>query len=834
MSRTAAPEVHKFGGASLADAAAIRHAVELVADFPRTPVVVVSAIARVTDSLLAAVAQAVSGDGRGASAAQRKLRARYHAAAQGVLNGRASEVERAIDESFDELDRVLLTLAPLKHVDARTRDFLLARGERLSALVLTAALKAAGRRAQYVDALEVIHTHGPFGNAAPNLKLTDRKAREKLLPLVRRGVIPVVPGFFGANPEGELTTLGRGGADLTATLLGRAVHAPEVSLWKDVAGILTADPRHVPEAMVVPHLHQREAAELAYYGAKVLHPRALIPIAGRNVSIRVRPFAQPAAPGTEISRRIGLKGYPVKAVSLATGQALVTVAGNGMIGVPGIAGRTFQTVHAQGASVSLITQASSEHSISFVVPAEHAGAVRDALKKEFQKEVARREIDDVEVDSGVGVIAAVGMGIADTPGVPARIFAALAEAGIKVIATAQGSSDLNLSLVLSGKDATRAQKIIHSTFQLDKLGGGAHERRRGMDVALLGYGQVGRALAPMIAGLRRKSSGPRVVAVIDRSGFVFDPAGFSLNRLQRLGVAKKAGKDWADEPRGRATDTAGAVAFLSSHALTNPVLVDVTASETAPVLESALNARFNVVLANKRPLTSSRAEYDRLLKAAAAGNRRLLHEATVGAGLPIIDTYQKLVDSGDRVLRIEGCPSGTLGFLFGEMGRGRPFSESLRDARAKGYTEPDPRDDLSGTDVARKALILGRLLGYKGELSGVDVESLVPRGAGKLPLAEFLKRLSQYDAAWAKRVQDARAKGRVLRYRAVASRHSIKVGLKLVELASSTATLHGTDNQFSFTTQRYRTNPLIITGPGAGPDVTAGGILNDILKLAGG
>jgi aspartokinase/homoserine dehydrogenase 1 len=322
--------------------------------------------------------------------------------------------------------------------------------------------------------------------------------------------------------------------------------------------------------------------------------------------------------------------------------------------------------------------------------------------------------------------------------------------------------------------------------------------------------------------------------VIDRSGFVFEPAGLPLAHLQRLSAAKRGGHDLAADRHGHAATTREALEFLAGHAPNNPVLVDVTASDTADVVEAALRARFNVVLANKRPLTTSRATYEKLRRAATENDRRLLHEATVGAGLPIIDTYQKLVDSGDRVVRIEGCPSGTLGFLFGEMGRGRPFSESLHDAMERGYTEPDPRDDLSGLDVARKALILGRLLGFRGELSAVEVESLVPRGAKRLPLKRFLALLPQYDAAWATRIDAARQRGRVLRYRAVASRSGITVGLKLVEPASPTASLHGTDNQFSFTTLRYRTNPLVITGPGAGPDVTAGGILNDILKLASG
>ena len=360
---------------------------------------------------------------------------------------------------------------------------------------------------------------------------------------------------------------------------------------------------------------------------------------------------------------------------------------------------------------------------------------------------------------------------------------------------------------------------------------GATSAAEPIDVVMLGYGQVGRALGPMIAGLRHDSTGPRVVAIIDRKGFIFEPRGLSLRRLRELGAAKRAGRSLGRVERGRRAPPPAALDFLATHALTNPVLVDVTASDTADLLQSALAARFNLVLANKRPLTGSRKDYDTLRAAALESGRRLLHEATVGAGLPIIDTYQKLVDSGDRVLRIEGCPSGTLGFLFGEMGRGRRFSEALREAKERGYTEPDPRDDLSGIDVARKALILGRLLGYRGELSSVKVESLVPRGSKRLPLARFLNQLERWDDAWARRIADARHRGMVLRYRATASPRSIGVGLKLVETNSATGALLGTDNQFSFTTLRYRANPLVITGPGAGPAVTAGGILNDILKL---
>ena len=402
-----------------------------------------------------------------------------------------------------------------------------------------------------------------------------------------------------------------------------------------------------------------------------------------------------------------------------------------------------------------------------------------------------------------------------------------------MIATAQGSSELNLSLVVDGKEAPRAQRVVHAAFQLSKIGGGAVAHPERSDVVLLGFGQIGRALAPMIAKVKREALKLRIVGLIDSSGLVFDADGFSPRRLAALAAAKAKGTPLAKATGGRRTSAAEAVAFVARHALTNPILVDVTADETTETLTAALGAGMHVVLANKRPVTTDKRQYDALRAAAQAHGRRLLLEATVGAGLPIIDTYQKLVESGDRVSKIEGCPSGTLGYLFGELGRGAAFSAALEGAIAKGYPEPDPRDDLSGMDVARKALILGRLLGFSGELRDIAVESLVPEGAERLGLDQFLASLRQFDAPWAKRVAAARARGGVLRYRAIVTRRSIRVGLVVVDASSPMASLNGTDNQFIFTTMRYKKNPLVITGPGAGPAVTAGGILNDVLKLAG-
>src|SRR6478672_5997490 len=363
-----APHVHKFGGASLADSAAVRHAVDIIRRHAKEPtVVVVSAMAGTTDALLGVAQQAGAGESRTVASLIARLRSRHEEVARSLLpsgRGRADELAY-IDDVFEELEALAQGLRLLRELTPRTTDYLASRGERLSARLVAAALEATGTKAKYVDALDLVHT--------------DRAVQRALTPLLARGIIPIVPGFIGATPDGEVATLGRGGSDLTATLLARALGAARVSLWKDVPGLLTADPRVVPDARVIPQLHAREAAELAYYGAKVLHPRALIPVAGRSIPVFVRPFADATAAGTEISARHTLDRYPVKALSAVGGQALLTVAGNGMLGVPGIAARTFEALHREGISVSLISQSSSEQSICFSVPEGAARRARHRL-----------------------------------------------------------------------------------------------------------------------------------------------------------------------------------------------------------------------------------------------------------------------------------------------------------------------------------------------------------------------------------------------------------------------------------------------------------------------
>ncbi|HZA93867.1 MAG TPA: aspartate kinase, partial [Gemmatimonadales bacterium] len=749
------------------------------------------------------------------------------------LPNRASMIAQIV-QIFQELEEVAWKLKGLPEIPPRILDQVVSRGEQLSALLVAAALEASGTRAEYVDALDVIVTDDTFGHASPDFVATDRNAAAVITPILARKALPIIPGFFGKTAGGDLATLGRGGSDLTATLLARALEAQRVSLWKDVPGLLTADPRVVPDARVIPKLHTREAAELAYYGAKVLHPRALIPLTGRNIPIYVRPFENPESPGTEVSEQVPAGRFPVKALTAAGGQALITVTGNGMLGVPGIAARTFAALHSRRISVSLISQASSEHSICFSVPEALAVQARDSLLEEFREEISHREIDGVEVSPGMATVAVVGLGMHGTPGVAAGVFSALAAGDLNVVAIAQGSSELNISVVVAAADAPEAQRRIHAAFRLSRIAGGSVIRPEQMEIVLLGFGQIGRALSTLLSRVERPALSLRVAAVIDRSGFVFDPDGISLRGLATLAAEKGKGRRLADLPKGQPATTLEAVSNIAAYALTRPVLVDLTADDTAEVLEQALTHGMDLVLANKRPLADRQEVSNTLWQTARARGRRILHEATVGAGLPIIDTYHKLVESGDRVNRIEGLLSGTLGYVLSQVSDGVPFSKAVRTAMAKGYTEPDPRDDLSGMDVARKALILARLLGYRGELSQSGVESLVPDWGRTLSREGFLDRLPELDSHWKNRVDAAAVENSVLRYVASATLDKVAVGVQAVPATSALASIKGSDNQLVFTTERYNTNPLVITGPGAGAEVTAAGVLNDILRLAGG
>jgi bifunctional aspartokinase / homoserine dehydrogenase 1 len=824
--------VHKFGGAGLADAKAIRHAAEIIAARPSGAVVVASAMRGVTDTLLEIADLAARGEHDAARSAIDVLHQRHLATAR-ELTVEQSTLE-VIDRGFDDLAELVGKLGTGGAPDPVLVDAIAAFGEQISASMFAAALSTLDVSAKVVDATQLIHTDARHGNATPDFARTTSAINEQLLPLIRDKVVPVVAGFIGSAPNGAIVTLGRGGSDLTATLLARALNADSVTLWKDVPGVLTADPQIVADTRLVPRLHVREAAELAYYGAKVLHPRALIGLKDET-RLFIRPLADPASQGTEVTTqrdRAAERKHPVRAITAIGAQAIINISGDGMVGVPGIAARAFGALERVGVSVALISQASSEHSICLVVPSGVADVASEALFSAFTEQLERQEVEGIDVRTDLAIMAVVGLGMSGTPGIASRLFTAIADADVNVIAIAQGASELNISVVVEERQVAAAQRAVHSAFRLDKIGGGAASQSTNADVVILGFGRIGRELATQLGAVAR-SRALRVVAVIDSTGYVFDPRGLSRQKLAALAAAKEKNTALGDMPRGVRAPAELALAEVRRHALSRPILVDVTAGDTSAVLEAALVGGMDIVLANKKPLAAGSGARGGLARSAASRGRRVLHEATVGAGLPIIDTISKLKESGDEVLRIEGCPSGTLGYLFGELGRGATFSAALRAAMSLGYTEPDPREDLSGMDVARKGLILGHLLGYEGDLESVMVESLVAEEYRDIPVKDFIARLEELDSLWGDRVANARAGESVLRYRATVTRDNVRVGLVNVNTASSLASLMGTDNQFSITTSRYRENPIVITGPGAGVAVTAAGVLNDVLKIAG-
>lgn len=829
-------EVHKFGGTSVGSPERLRAVATLVRDaaVDRRVVVVSSAMTGVTNALVAAAEAAGRGQREEGLAGLASLAGRHRDAlrALGADLSVGAEVDRLLDEARD----LVRASTYLGELTARTRDRLLITGEKLAVRLLAHALRQLDVDAVALDADTFLETDANFGGANPLGSVADRHVVAALTPLLDRGAVPVVTGFCGRAPDGATTTLGRGGSDLSATLLAGALGADEVTIWTDVDGVYSADPRVVPEARILPQLNYREAAELSYYGAKVLHQRTMIPIAGAGIPVVTRNSMNPTAPGTVVDGRFTPGSHPVKAISAVRDQCLVSVEGKGMAGIPGVAARLFGALADRGISVTMISQSSSESSICLAVPGADAEAAEQALKRAFVTDLSRGAVEEIVVRRGVGLVAAVGLGMAQTPGVAARVFAALGRKRVNVLAIAQGSSELNISLAVEDAHVPDALRSIHNEFGLERRDTG-EDTPRFMDLLLLGCGGIGRELIRQVLGrgpevFDRFGLQPRVVAVCDRSGYRFEPRGLSTDDLDAILAAKEAGTPLTDLGA-----TAGSPDAMLREALawrlSRPVLVDLTDADTADTFALAFELGCDVATANKKPLADDLDTWKRLRDAATRHGRLLRAEATVGAGLPIVDTLEMLVHTGDRLRSAEGSFSGTLGYLMGALDDGATFSDAVETAVGLGYTEPDPVQDLSGKDVARKAAILGRLSGLAAD-APVELEGLVPADWEGLPVPELLQRLKdRIDGPLGERIAAAKAEGKVLRYVARVTEGSITVGPAAVPAASALGRLEGSDNLVVFHSERYDARPLVVTGPGAGAQVTAMGVLGDILRIAG-
>ncbi len=832
-------DVLKFGGVAVGSAEALRLAAGHVRRSGPRSVVVVSAMNGITDLLLDCARAAVDGERDVFRRNAAEFERRHTALIEELIhNHRASgELQVAISDATRELLAMAGSIAVLRELTPRAQDALVARGERILARIFTAFLNEQDVRASYVDAAEVILAERRSGTLWPSFNRCERAARKMIVPLLDDGDVVVIPGYLGAGPDGEVVTLGRGGSDFSAAILARSLGARSVTLFKEVDGLMTADPRSVPTARVLGEIHYREAAELAFYGAKVLHPRTIIPLADRHIPLYLRNSFHPESAGTRISNDAQPAEYPVKALTAVHGQALVAIEGNGMIGVPGVAARAFGALAQAGHSVSMISQASSEASICFVVPEREASDCVNVLEEAFALERKMKFIDRIRADGGVALVAVVGLGMRGRPGIAARTFSALASERVNVLAIAQGSSELNITATIDEKDVPRALLALHAEFQLDKIRPLADATGRESKVTLVGFGNIGRALARQLVSQEKHLRSElgidiRIIGVADRSGIKINEKGFSARALGRLAERKIGGERLFDRDSLLTVDQLRAMMRDELWILPSrrPILVDITSEETAPLLQEALEEGFNVVLANKKPLAVPQIEYDMLMETAREHSLALRYEATAGAGLPVLDTLAKLHESGDRVETILGCFSGTLGYLMTALEDGVALSQAVKQAWKLGYTEPDPRDDLSGTDVARKALILARTLGRRAELSDIELEPLFGPEVDDPDPATFIENLKKIDAHMRERVEKARRAKKVLRYVATIGR-KISVGIEAVDQATSLGSLRGTDNQIVIYSKRYKTNPLVVTGPGAGAEVTAAGVLNDIVAI---
>jgi aspartokinase/homoserine dehydrogenase 1 len=802
------PQVYKFGGVAVGSADAIRRAIVHIRAAAPNVAVVVSAMNGVTDLLLGAGQAALRGKRAQWEAAVAQFRSRHFDVIDDLIASpdTRKSLRGNIDAAAEQMTAMTESIYVLGELTQRTQDALVARGERAVTSIVAAALDEAGIVAAYIDATELIRTERRFGAIWPNLGACQRAA--KAIPrYFEDGVVVVMPGYIATGPDGSLVTLGRGGSDFSAAILARSIGAAQLTLFKEVDGLMTADPKSVPDARVVAEMHYREAAELAYYGAKVLHPRTMIPLVDRHIPLVVRNTFHDGD-GTRIAGDVKSGAYPVRALTAIHGQALIAIEGKGMTGIPGVAGQAFTTLSQAGHSVSMISQASSESSICFVVPETEAKHAVAALERAFQLERKLHLVDRIAVQRGVALIAVVGLGMRGHAGIAARTFSAISGAGVNIIAIAQGSSELNITVAVDESGATAALRALHDEYQLHKVRPLADSAGREATLTLLGFGQIGRELARQIVAQQPHLRGNvdlKITGVADRSGVKIDEKGFSSAALQRFAKQKKAGTPF---------DGQGLEALwpLPSY---RPILVDLTSDETGELLAEAMRHGFNVVLANKKPLAGPQAAFDRLIELAKERGLSLRYEATAGAGLPVLDTIAKLQQAGDRIETIAGCFSGTLGYILSELEKGVAFSAAVQRASELGYTEPDPNDDLSGMDVARKALILARTLGHRAELADIRLEPL----AGD-------------DDDFRERVARAKREKRVLRYMAKIRARSISVGLDAVPESSPAANLHGTDNQVAIYSKRYSKNPLVVTGPGAGATVTAAGVLNDIVAIA--
>jgi aspartokinase/homoserine dehydrogenase 1 len=808
--------VHKFGGASLAGPWEFCRVAEILAE-NRTArqAVVVSASYGITDRLLRLLDTAIEMPSSLPKQLE-SLRSHHETLAAAVLSEHgARSYDHGLSEDMATVASVLEAIRLLRSAPAEAASLVSGYGEVWSARLLAALLDERGIPSRWLHAGEVLTVQPAELGPVIDWEASSARLAERLPP--DGDELLVITGYVARTPAGVPTTLGRNGSDFSASIFAALLEAETVSIWTDVDGVMSGDPRVVREAAVIPELSYNEAMELAYFGAKVIHPGTMAPLVERGIPLFIKNSFRPGSAGTCISPQGG-EGNRVKGITTIDGMSLVNLEGAGMIGVPGTADRLFGALREAGISVVMISQGSSEHSICFAVPEAHGQRAKSIVRQAFALELEQGQIQGVEVQPGCSILAIVGDGMRGVPGVAATMFGSLGRAGVNVRAIAQGASERNISAVIDSEESARALRAVHSGFYLSP---------QTISVGVLGAGTVGSALLDQLSTevdrLRREANVDiRVRGIATSARALTDDTRLALN-------------DWREALQwdGAPLDLDAFVSHLHAEHLPHTVIIDCTASqEIADRYADWLAAGIHVVTPNKKASTAS-LEYHRAIdRARRAGGSRYLYETTVGAGLPILHTLRDLRETGDRIVSVEGVLSGTLAYLFNVFDGSQAFSGIVREARAKGYTEPDPRDDLSGMDVARKVVILGREAGLDLELKDVQVQSLVPEVLQAGDVESFLDGLPAHDDTMKAIYRQAEAAGEVLRYVGrLDADGNATVRLESLPSDHPFARINLTDNVVQFVTHRYSENPLIVRGPGAGPAVTAAGVFADLLRL---
>ncbi|CVK15332.1 aspartate kinase [Apibacter mensalis] len=717
---------------------------------------------------------------------------------------------------INELEDLLQGVCSLRELSLQSKDLILSYGEKCSTFLLSQIAQQYFSESLYVDASTLIKTDSNFGNARVHTSVTEHLLQEFYKK--HSNQVLFFTGFIASNENNRITTLGRGGSDYTAAILAAALNAEEIELWSDVDGMLTADPRVVKKAFSLSELSYTEAMELSYFGAKVIYPPAMIPAFRKKIPIVLKNTFNPSFKGTRIEEHTHKNTYPIRGISSIDEISLINITGSGMIGKIGFSGKLFSLLAREQINVILITQSSSEHSITFAIEPKDVQKAKQLFNSEFELELETNKLNPLVVEENLCVLAIVGENMKQTPGISGKLFQALGRNGINIHAIAQGSSEYNISVIIKRKNISKALNAVHDAFftQLTKT----------LHVFSIGTGNIGSTLLRQIeaqSNFLRKNNGieVKISGIANSRKMVIDEEGIDLTQ-------------WEERINGgEPSDMETFIQKIKFLNLSNCIFVDNTASPvTGTYYKELFESNVSVVTCNKIANSSSYKEYKDLKDTARRRGVDFFYETNVGAGLPIIRTLKDLMTSGDRIIRIEAIVSGTISYIFNHFIGDISFYEVVKKAHKLGYTEPDPREDLSGKDFMRKMMILARDAGYKMEENDIKLGAILPESCmNASSIDEFYEELKKSDSYFNELKEKAEMENKVLRYIGKLENGKASVSLELVDASHPFYNLTGSDNIISFTTERYKFNPLVIKGPGAGAEVTAAGVFADLINV---